>query len=296
MRLKRIFVAFICIVITSTTLVFAAPSVSSLQSQINSLTKKVTLLLTENNKLKNQVSTLQKQVAQTINVKYVINGIEKSNTYKPATIVSNGTLYAPIQFISDSLNNKMTWDSGKKTVYISDTGAVVKPLKEISLYNKPYLDTNAQKNIVVDSNKKYLSFQNMYYSDNNNDHDANGVYRNKYYLTYQLNGKATNLLGSIFATDSDYGEIVVRVYDENDKLLYTSGGIKAGMDKVALNVDIKNNLKVKIELESIMSLAQDHTAIIENLRVLTTDYWKKQYERSLKLVYINNKRDKNKKA
>jgi len=272
MRLKRIFVAFICIVITSTTLVFAAPSVSSLQSQINSLTKKVTLLLTENNKLKNQVSTLQKQVAQTINVKYVINGIEKSNTYKPATIVSNGTLYAPIQFISDSLNNKMTWDSGKKTVYISDTGAVVKPLKEISLYNKPYLDTNAQKNIVVDSNKKYLSFQNMYYSDNNNDHDANGVYRNKYYLTYQLNGKATNLLGSIFATDSDYGEIVVRVYDENDKLLYTSGGIKAGMDKVALNVDIKNNLKVKIELESIMSLAQDHTAIIENLRVLTTDY------------------------
>ena len=87
---------------------------------------------------KNIYETIQ---AVYMNVKLVVDGEEitpkdvNGNVVEP--FIYNGTTYLPVRAIGEAFDKDVQWDGETATVYVGD---VVKPAKEVHLYDKPYLE------------------------------------------------------------------------------------------------------------------------------------------------------------
>jgi prefoldin subunit 5 len=292
MKLKKILIPLICILICTGSIATAATKsnpvdvlkkqVATLQAQVNSFKKqlkakdgtidsfKKQVIIKDSaiNSFKKQVATLQsqvnslkKQVAQTMSLTYIVDGVEKSPNKK--AIVCNGELYLPAKYVTEAVGKNYTWDSAGKKIYISNTGEVVKPLKKVYLYKKPYVDSTFKK-LGIDDDESGNKLIGSWLDDNDTT-----------YIIYALNGKATKLNASIgvgndYENSSGDGYIKYTIYDENDNLLYTSPKVIATTEWQDINVDVTGKLQVKIVITSYGDSPE--WVNLRNLNVLTTDY------------------------
>lgn len=158
----------------------------------------------------------------------------------------------------------------------SDT-STNKEYKEVTLYNKPYLEASHPD--VVKINDKSLILQNINASNGINTKKDDGYTTGMYYVTYPLNGKAKKLMSSFSLVDSSYGdtfEVQVSVYDENNKLLYKSLNLKTSMEEQNFDIDVSNVLQVKLQVQLKNNSSTEGYACVSptfsKIRVLTTDY------------------------
>lgn len=108
-----------------------------------------------------------KQISETIdavymNVKLVIDGEEiipkdaNGNIVEP--FIYNGTTYLPVRAIGEAFNKDVHWDGGTATVYVGD---IVKPAKEVSLYDKPYIECGKSSEFISGKSKDFTYLENI---------------------------------------------------------------------------------------------------------------------------------------
>lgn len=220
-----------------------------------------------------------------MNVKLVVDGEEitpkdvNGNVVEP--FIYNGTTYLPVRAIGEAFNKDVHWDGDTATVYVGD---IVKPAKEVFLYDKPYLECDipaefkAGKNdnisvggIKRDNITKYIGF---------NLDTAEKIDRQNYEytnsVTYSLNGLAKKVKGTLVApafNNCDSAEYRVKFYNESGKLLYQSPTMTESVYPIPFEFDAGNALKLKVEFNG----HTDHGTynfycIIKDFAILTTDY------------------------
>ncbi len=197
-------------------------------------------------------------------IKVVVDNVEKK--ISPEPFIYNGEVYVPAKAIAGTLNKKYTFKNNK--VYISNTGSAVKEYREIDLAKKPYISADSGELIKVETIGGKVPSTNIYY----NPIEQDGTYT----LVYALNGLAKSLscnVGHLSQWGSDKPEMQFSFYDENDKLLYSTGIMKKGMDLLPVNVNVNGALQVKIKITVSGSESYvDCYPGLNNLKILTTDY------------------------
>jgi len=159
------------------------------------------------------------------------------------------------------MGKDVCWDGKTGTVYIG--GEVEKPLREVYLYKKPYIDSNNPS--ITPRGKdgeKYLEFKSIGWSKTA-------------YIEYPLNGLANTLFAEIGDIQSNhpeaYGEYTYRIFDENGSLLYESLKMQPKHEWQKVELDVRNVLKIRLEIQSYGGTGVASPSF-RNLRVLTTDY------------------------
>lgn len=219
-----------------------------------------------------------------MNVKLVIDGEEiipkdvNGNIVEP--FIYNGTTYLPVRAIGEAFNKDVHWDGETATVYVGD---IVKPAKEIYLFDKPYLECGnssefkAEKRGTVWYNenvKNYVGFDL-----NDGEEISNDKYRFSNYVTYALNGLATKVKGTFKAPKFNYNmkhaEYQVNFYNESGKLLYQSPIINPLTSDINFEFNSDKSLSLKIEFNALGDYDADmgiFYCMIQDLLILTTDY------------------------
>lgn len=233
-----------------------------------------------------------KQISETINavymnVKLVIDGEEitpkdaNGNVVEP--FIYNGTTYLPVRAIGEAFDKDVHWDGETATVYVGD---IVKPAKEVYLYDKPYLEceipaefgAGKKATITEVGSRKYdLSYSNFigFNLDTYERIDyENYEYRNS--VTYSLNGLAKKVKGTFISpafNNCDSAEYIVKFYNESGKLLYQSPIMTKSVSPVDFEFDTGNALKLKVEFNGHSDFGTyNFICRINDFAILTTDY------------------------
>lgn len=156
--------------------------------------------------------------------------------------------------------------------------------KDMLLWNKPYLEVGNADSLVMDADEKSIGFKattNGYYI--NYEKLSSGTYQYLNHLVYPLDGKASKVKGSFFAdfsnNDSDTEshddvQVVFRVTDQNDDLLYESPILTMLAPEVDFEIDVENALTIKISV--LFKATRNHSysdkGYIRELTAVTTDY------------------------
>lgn len=197
-------------------------------------------------------------------IKVVVDNVEKK--ISPEPFIYNGEIYVPAKAITGTLNKKYAFKNNK--VYISNTGTVVKEYKEINLAKKPYISADSGELITVETKDNKVPTTDIYYNSIQQD----GTYT----LVYALNGLAKTLscsVGHLYEYGSNKPEMQFSFYDENDKLLYSGGVMKKGMDLHPVSINVTGALQVKIKITvSNTSVFDQAYPGLKDLKILTTDY------------------------
>ena len=222
-----------------------------------------------------------------MNVKLVIDGEEitpkdvNGNIVEP--FIYNGTTYLPVRAIGEAFDKNVHWDGETATVYVGD---IVKPAKEVYLYDKPYLECGipaefqaGDKQVITSvgsedydrSYKNYVGFNLDTYEkiDRNNYEYSNSV-------VYSLNGLAQKVKGTFVApafNNCDSAEYTVKFYNESGKLLYQSPVMTRSVSPIDFEFNTGNSLKLIVEFNG----HSDHGTYnficrINDFAILTTDY------------------------
>ena len=219
-----------------------------------------------------------------MNVKLVIDGEEiipkdvNGNVVEP--FIYNGTTYLPVRAIGEAFNKDVHWDGETATVFVGD---IVKPAKEVYLYDKPYLEceipgefkAGEDANISVgkikrDNITKYIGFNLDTYEKNSS---GNLEYSNS--VTYSLNGLAKKVKGTFIAPafNNCVAEYKVKFYNESGKLLFQSPIMTENVTPIDFEFDTGKALKLKVVFEGITDWgAYNFYCIIKDFSILTTDY------------------------
>lgn len=194
-------------------------------------------------------------------IKLVVDNVEKK--VSPEPFIYNGSVYIPAKSVAEALGKKYTFKNNK--VYISNTGTAVKEYREIYLAKRPYLSADGGEFIKIKPDTVKEPTVDLYYDFLSKD----GTYS----LTYALNAQAKLLscsIGTYPGQGFDSSEISFSFYDENDKLLYSSGIMKKGMDLLPISINVTGVLQIKIK--TTVSNAFYTYPYFKDLKILTTDY------------------------
>jgi len=235
-----------------------------------------------------------KKIQETIdavymNVKLVIDGEEitpkdvNGNVVEP--FIYNGTTYLPVRAIGEAFGKDVHWDGETATIYVGD---VVKPAKEVFLYDKPYIacdipaefEAGEKATITKVGSKTYDRNYSNYIGFNLDKHDGSALgigecnYHNS--VTYALNGTAKSVKGTLIApafNNCDSAEYSVNFYNESGKLLYQSPIMTESVSPIDFEFDTGKALKLKVEFNG----HSDHGTYnficrINDFAILTTDY------------------------
>lgn len=220
-----------------------------------------------------------------MNVKLVIDGKEitlkdvNGNIVEP--FIYNGTTYLPIRAIGEAFNKDVHWDGELATVYVGD---IVKPAKEIYLYDKPYLECDIPAEFKAGKNDKIQAgdiernnISNYIGFNLNTDEkidSKNHEYHNS--VTYSLNGLAQKVKGTFIApafNNCDSAEYKVKFYNESGKMLYQSPIMTQSVSPIDFEFDTGNALKLKVVFDGHTDWgARNFYCIIKDFSILTTDY------------------------
>ena len=212
-----------------------------------------------------------------MNVKLVIDGEEitpkdvNGNIVEP--FIYNGTTYLPVRAIGEAFDKDVHWDGKTATVYVGD---IVKPAKEVFLYDKPYKYCENSREYICgeeyhefyfkkdDSFKNYIGFQFG---------TMGGGYR-KSYVTYALNGLAKKVKGTFVPPEgSKVFDSTIKFYNESGKLLYQSPVLNPSISPIKFEFDVSNCLELKIEFETNAGENSGYSGCaINDFAILTTDY------------------------
>ncbi len=232
-----------------------------------------------------------KQISETINavymnVKLVIDGEEitpkdvNGNIVEP--FIYNGTTYLPVRAIGEAFDKDVHWDGETATVYVGD---IVKPAKEVYLYDKPYkvCENSSEFRAGKKEKESYTDITSTNYIGFNLDtceEKNEGLYEYKNSVTYAINGTATKAKGTFKQFIGSHGsatECYIRFYNENGKLLYQSPTITPYTSDLDFEFNVGKSLELKIECCGYATGDTSRTSAylpirIENLAILTTDY------------------------
>lgn len=218
-----------------------------------------------------------------MNVKLVIDGEEitpkdvNGNIVEP--FIYNGTTYLPVRSIGEAFDKDVYWDGETATVYVGD---IVKPAKEVSLYDKPYIECGKSSEFVSGKSKdftylknvsvKYIGFKfNPSLGYERNEENKRCYFKN--YVIYPLNGLTKKVKGTFMPTH-DFGaaEYQFNFYNESGKMLYQSPIMTNSTAPIDFEFEAKNALNLKIECVANDSGCYGPNCTINNITILTTDY------------------------
>lgn len=226
-----------------------------------------------------------RQISETINavymnVKLVIDGEEitpkdaNGNVVEP--FIYNGTTYLPVRAVGEAFDKDVHWDGETATVYVGD---IVKPAKEVYLYDKPYIECGNSSEFIAGESKKYNSLNSTsvkyvgFELNSPGEKRDDGRYPYKNHVTYPLNGLAKKVKGTFMPTESEWAiEYQVFFYNESGKLLHKSPIITGSTAPVDFEFETGNALNLKMEFVSSRQYRYGHICTINNLAILTTDY------------------------
>ncbi|MBQ3055275.1 MAG: hypothetical protein IJC88_04140 [Oscillospiraceae bacterium] len=226
---------------------------------------------------KNIYETIQ---AVYMNVKLVVDGEEitpkdvNGNVVEP--FIYNGTTYLPVRAIGEAFDKDVQWDGETATVYVGD---VVKPAKEVHLYDKPYLECEipAEFKAGKNANLSDRNITNYIGFDLRNKEEidsSNYEYHNS--VTYALNGLAKKVKGTFIAPEfnnCDSAEYRVNFYNENGTLLYQSPIMTGSVSPIDFEFDPGKALKLRVEFNGHSDwVTRKFDCRIDDFAILTTDY------------------------
>ena len=214
-----------------------------------------------------------------MNVKLVIDGEEitpkdaNGNIVEP--FIYNGTTYLPVRAIGEAFDKDVHWDGETATVYVGD---IVKPAKEVYLYDKPYLECGNSSEFIAGKSKEFTDIE--YICKNYVGFDLDKYERNaetkrfeyNNYVTYSLNGLAKKVKGTFMPPqDRNEREYQFKFYNENNKLLYQSPIMAGNTAPIDFEFEVKNALRLRVECIA-SSSTYGPICTISNFTILTTDY------------------------
>lgn len=194
--------------------------------------------------------------SKSINVNYTIKDIKIDNVSQmpeKAPFAYEGTTYVPLRYIAEKLGEPVKWEGETQTIYIGDMG------EETAVYPGNGMDyMNYQEG--YSSNFLVESYQSGKIKDNvGNEYDkfvrmgldywAYGTKEGWNFVEYPLNGNYEELKATVGLTENSKNttRVVDLIIYADDKQIY-SKELKAGYFPEEINLDIKNAMKVKIEL------------------------------------------------
>jgi len=212
-----------------------------------------------------------------MNIRLVIDGEEitpkdaNGNIAEP--FIYNGTTYLPVRAIGEAFGKDVSWDRDTATVYV---GEIVKPAKEVLLFDKPYIECGDSSYFFAGKTNNDYSFTNFIGFDFRSSYgeQENGRYYCKNYVVYPLDGLAKKVKGTFMPTNQ-YGacEYQFYFYDESGKMLYQSPIMTGTTAPIDFEFETGTALKLKIECTgSSSSSLVDIPCAINNAAILTTDY------------------------
>ncbi len=213
-----------------------------------------------------------------MNVKLVIDGEEitpkdaNGNIVEP--FIYNGTTYLPVRAIGEVFNKDVHWDGENATVYVGD---IVKPAKEVYLYDKPYIECGNPSEFIAGESDKYGHLENIStkylgFDLSENEYSKEDKRRHYYnYVTYPLNGLCKKFKGTFMPTNGD-GEYQFYFYNESGKLLYQSPIIRKSTMPTDFEFETSNVIGLKIECKANSTSIYGPICTINNIIITTTDY------------------------
>ena len=223
-------------------------------------------------------ATIAKESAEQItavyrNIKLVVDGVMvepkdvNGNVVEP--FIYNGTTYLPVRAVGEAFDKQVEWDGEKNMVYLG--GVVDKPAKELDLWNRSYIECNntSQIRAYQDGGKGYIRCAFPYGGETLSD----GRWFRSYDVTYPVNALAKTFKGTYYITGSDTCEGVLKVFNSNGKELYESPILRNTTTPVNFEVNIENEIAIKIVFEQKTSYWNHaSTAYIQNPIIVSSDY------------------------
>lgn len=173
-------------------------------------------------------------------------------------MIYNGTTYLPVRAVGQAIGKEVNWDGKTNSVYIGKYEGAGK--ESLYLFDMDYFNYQSSSDIMTFSGKW----------DNLNDKDNVG---NSYlkgttfyfawssasqYYEYLVNQKYTNIKGTFVLHHDDRSsnrQGCLKIYGD-EKLIYTSPYMSAGVQPINFDVDITGVIKLKVEVESSGSSAE----------------------------------------
>jgi hypothetical protein len=185
--------------------------------------------------------------------------------------IYNGTTYLPVRAVGDAFGKPVHWDGGTNSVYVGQVPS--KPLMEVPLYNKAYIEVGnaAQFSATGNDRSNRISLRSTGSFNSRPD-----VFEN--HVVYPLNTLATTFKATLLPISSSSSDntLLYRIYGD-DLLLYTSPSIGTGSPQIPIEVNVSGVIQLKIEMEQkapafFGSSSFSRIDGIENAVILTTDY------------------------
>ena len=187
-----------------------------------------------------------------MNVKLVIDGEEivpkdvNGNVVEP--FIYNGTTYLPVRAIGEAFDKDVHWDGETATVYVGD---IVKPAKEVYLYDKPYLECGNSKEYISGEKYSSFNFKNSFKNYIGFQFGLSGDDYRESYIIYPLNGLAKKVKGTFVPPEgNEVYDCTIKFYNESGKLLYQSPILNPSVSPIEFEFNVPNCLELKIEFET----------------------------------------------
>ena len=184
----------------------------------------------------------------------IIDGADKSDTPEDSKpFVYNGRTYVPLRYIGEALGKQVTWEGTTKTIYINDDGS---EREDVYFATMPY--DKAKGSIELDAETNTVR-----------SYEANGHGTVKRSITYNLNGLAKNIIGTIDMVGSGSEvEGKLTIYDQDDKILYETPILRSVTKPISFDVPTKGALQIRVEFVTIYdgSGSRKHNLQIKDFR------------------------------
>lgn len=215
-----------------------------------------------------------------MNVKLVVDGVQiepkDANGSYVEPFIYNGTTYLPVRAVGEAFGKDVSWDGDTATVYIG--GKVDKPAKDITLFDKPYIECKNANDFSFgksgDSGKlnNYITASIRPYAYDDKKELQNQRYSAENYVVYPLNGLAKKVKGTFMPATGETATVQFSFYNESGKLLYQSPIMNSATTPIDFEFDVANCIKLKVECSATGTSLSRIDCTINNLVIVTTDY------------------------
>lgn len=233
---------------------------STLESDNKKLVDEIDALKQDISNKENSMDELENSVIKDIGL--IINSVEVDGKY--IGIAKNGELLLSTKALENYFNSVVKWDATNKMIYVGDNEEKI--AKEISMWDKPYIDISDTSCFIGDTEEKMIGFS------------AHGFYESLSpkinSISYALDGRSKKIAGTFSIITSEASDQVkYTIKDENGNVIYVSPILTKMYPQHNFEIDTTNYLSITFIFEYTTGTGY-HSLIgeIQNLTNLTTDY------------------------
>lgn len=234
---------------------------STLESDNKNLVNEIDVLKQDISSKENSINELESSIIKDIGL--VINSVEVDGKY--IGIAKNGELLLSTKALEKYFDKIVKWDAANKMVYVGDNEEKI--AKEISMWDKPYIDISDTSCFIGDAETKMIGFSaygfSEYYSPMINS------------ISYALDGKSQNVSGTFFVDTSNTShQVIISAEDENGNVIYTSPTLTKMYPQHDFSISTTDYLSIKFIFKYTTSGKGTNKLLGEifNLTNLTIDY------------------------